>query len=109
MFTRLLQSLDFMNKAAEVAGQVNQWAKTKTNDLIKEILPLGSVNNTTRMILANALYFKGEWDEKFEAFNTKHHKFHFLNGGSTRAPFMTSKKKQYISVFKGFNVLEVFL
>ncbi|KAM3237260.1 hypothetical protein P3L10_012289 [Capsicum annuum] len=69
--------------ADEVAGQVNQWAKTKTNDLIKEILPCGSVNNTTRMILANALYFKGEWDEKFEAFNTKHHKFHFLNGGST--------------------------
>lgn len=98
-------SVDFQNKATEVANQVNQWAKMKTNDLIKEILPHGTVNNMTRLIFANALYFKGLWNDKFNASETKDHIFHLLSGGSITAPFMTSNKKQYAVAFYGFKVL----
>nr|XP_016504427.1 PREDICTED: serpin-ZX-like [Nicotiana tabacum] len=98
-------SVDFQYKAAEVANQINQWAKMKTNDLIKEILPHGTVNNMTRLIFANALYFKGVWNEKFNASETKDHEFHLLRGGSIKAPFMTSKQKQYAAAFDGFKVL----
>ncbi|XP_060199518.1 serpin-ZX-like [Lycium barbarum] len=101
------ESVDFQNKAAEVADQVNQWTKMKTNDLIKEILPRDAVNNMTRLILANALYFKGEWNEKFDASETKDQEFHLLNGGSVQAPFMTSKKKQCVEAFNGFKVLRL--
>ncbi|KAH0660332.1 hypothetical protein KY290_029680 [Solanum tuberosum] len=98
-------SVDFQNKATEVANQVNQWAKMKTNDLIKEILPHGTVNNMTRLIFANALYFKGAWNDKFNASETKDYEFHLLRGGSIIAPFMTSNKKQYAVAFDGFKVL----
>lgn len=98
-------SVDFQNKATEVANQVNQWAKMKTNDLIKEILPHGTVNNMTRLIFANALYFKGAWNDKFNALETKDYEFHLLRGGSIKAPFMTSNKKQYAVAFDGFKVL----
>ncbi|PHT51134.1 Serpin-ZX [Capsicum baccatum] len=98
-------SVDFQNKATEVTNQVNQWAKMKTNDLIKEILPHGTVNNMTRLIFANALYFKGLWNDKFNASETEDHKFHLLRGGSIKAPFMTSNKKQYAVTFDGFKVL----
>ncbi|KAF3623130.1 Serpin-ZX [Capsicum annuum] len=98
-------SVDFQNKATEVTNQVNQWAKMKTNDLIKEILPHGTVNNMTRLIFANALYFKGLWNDKFNASETEDHKFHLLRGGSVKAPFMTSNKKQYAVTFDGFKVL----
>ncbi|CAN4122735.1 unnamed protein product [Withania somnifera] len=99
-------SVDFQNKAAhEVTNQVNQWAKMKTNDLIKEILPHGTLNNMTRLIFANALYFKGVWNDKFNASETKDHEFHLLSGGSIKAPFMTSNKKQYAVAFDGFKVL----
>ncbi|XP_059279256.1 serpin-ZX-like [Lycium ferocissimum] len=98
-------SVDFQYKPTEVANQVNQWAKMKTNDLIKEILPHGTVNNLTRLIFANALYFKGAWNEKFNASETKDHKFHLLRGGSIKAPFMTSNNKQYAVAFDGFKVL----
>ncbi|PHT84686.1 Serpin-ZX [Capsicum annuum] len=97
--------IDFQNKATEVPNQVNQWAKMKTNDLIKEILPHGTVNNMTRLIFANALYFKGAWNDKFNASDMKDHKFHLLRGGSIKAPFMTSNKKQYAVAFDGFKVL----
>ncbi|KAG5613181.1 hypothetical protein H5410_024462 [Solanum commersonii] len=99
--------VDFQNKPAEVANQVNQWAKMKTNDLIKEILPPDAVDDMTRLIFANALYFKGEWNEKFYAFETKDHEFHLLNEGSVRAPFMTSQKEQYITAFDGFKMLRL--
>ena len=85
--------------------EVNLWAEKETNGLIKEILPQGSIHNLTRLIFANALYFKGLWYEKFDASKTKDNDFHLLNGNSVKVPFMTSKKKQFIRAFDGFKVL----
>ncbi|GJM95838.1 hypothetical protein PR202_ga12617 [Eleusine coracana subsp. coracana] len=65
------QSVDFQKKAAEAAGQVNTWVEKITSGLIKELLPAGSVDHTTKLVLGNALYFKGAWTEKFDASNTK--------------------------------------
>ncbi|KAL6982862.1 hypothetical protein U1Q18_016256 [Sarracenia purpurea var. burkii] len=92
-------------KAVEATNEVNSWAEKETNGLIKEVLPSGSVDSSTRLILANALYYKGEWNEKFDASKTKDHDFHLLNGSSVQVPFMTSKKKQLVSAFDGFKVL----
>lgn len=96
---------DFQTKAVEVTNEINAWAEKETSGLIKEVLPSGSVDATTRLILANALYFKGAWSEKFDASTTKDHDFYLLNGSSLHVPFMTSKKKQFISAFNGFKVL----
>ncbi|KAA8537697.1 hypothetical protein F0562_027313 [Nyssa sinensis] len=97
--------VDFQTKALEVTNEVNLWAERETNGLVKEVLPSGSVDSSTRLIFANALYFKGAWNEKFNASATKDHDFHILNGSSVRVPFMTSKKKQVIKAFDGFKVL----
>lgn len=97
--------VDFQTKAVEVASEVNTWADKETNGLIKEILPSDSVNSSTRLIFANAVYFKGAWNEKFDASQTKDSEFFLLNGSSIQVPFMTSKKKQYIQAFDGFKVL----
>ncbi|TXG52335.1 hypothetical protein EZV62_021504 [Acer yangbiense] len=101
MFFMLMASL----KAVEVIQEVNSWAEKETSGLIKEVLPPGSVDSASRLILANALYFKGAWDEKFNASKTKDHDFHLLSGGPVKVPFMTSKKKQVIGAFDGFKVL----
>ncbi|KAH7845436.1 hypothetical protein Vadar_001935 [Vaccinium darrowii] len=97
--------VDFENKAVEVVNEVNQWAEKETNGLIKEVLPSGSVDASTRLIFANAVYFKGVWNEKFDASKTKDQDFHLLNGSSVQVPFMTSKKKQLVSAFDSFKVL----
>ncbi|KDO84360.1 hypothetical protein CISIN_1g0163112mg, partial [Citrus sinensis] len=91
--------------AAEVSREVNMWAEKETNGLVKEVLPPGSVDNSTRLIFANALYFKGAWNETFDSSKTKDYDFHLLNGGSIKVPFMTSKKNQFVSAFDGFKVL----
>jgi serpin B len=74
---------------------------------IKTILPLGSVDNSTFLIFANALYFKGAWAEKFDTQETKEYDFHLLNGSSVKVPFITSMNDQFIGVFDGFKVLSL--
>lgn len=92
-------------KAVEVTNEVNSWVDKETSGLIKEVLPSGSVDMSTRLIFANALYFKGAWNEKFDASKTIDNDFHLLNGSSVKVPFMTSKKKQFVSAYDGFKVL----
>lgn len=97
--------VDFQTKAVEVATEVNSWAEKQTNGLIKEILPNGSVNNSTRLVFANAVYFKGAWSEKFDPSMTKDSDFHLLDGNKVQVPFMTTKKKQFVREDDGFKVL----
>ncbi|XP_042502400.1 serpin-ZX-like isoform X2 [Macadamia integrifolia] len=99
--------VDFQAKAVEVANEVNLWAEKETNGLIKEVLPPGSVDSSTRLIFANALYFKGAWNENFDASKTKDYDFYLLDGSSVHVPFMTSKKKQYVLACDGFKVLRL--
>ncbi|XP_047087752.1 serpin-ZX-like [Lolium rigidum] len=100
-------SVDFQTKAAMVAGQVNSWVGKVTSGLIKEILPAGSVDNDTKLVLANALYFKGGWTERFDASETKDEMFYLLGRSSVKAPFMSSAKRQYISSCNNFKVLKL--
>jgi serpin B len=86
---------------------VNLWAKKNTNGFIRDVLSRGTVTNLTRLIFANALYFKGTWDQPFDASKTKHHDFYLFNGNSVKVPFMTSHRKQFVGAFDGFKVLRL--
>ncbi|TVU46119.1 hypothetical protein EJB05_05637 [Eragrostis curvula] len=101
------RSVDFQKKAAEAAAQVNSWVENVTSSLIKEILPPGLVDHTTRLALVNALYFKGTWAEKFAAYKTKDHQFHLLDGRTVQAPFMSSTKEQYVASYGNLKVLRL--
>lgn len=90
-----------------MTGEVNSWVESATGGLIKELLPAGSVNHMTRLVLANAMYFKGAWSEKFDASKTKESAFHLLDGSSVSAPFMTTKRKQFVRSYDGFKVLKL--
>ncbi|KAJ0829281.1 putative Serpin family protein [Helianthus annuus] len=97
--------VDFQTKAAEVTTEVNSWAEKQTNGLIKQVLPADAVNSSTRLVFANAVYFKGAWSEKFDQSKTKESDFHLLDGNKVQVPFMTSKKKQFVSEYNDFKVL----
>ncbi|KAL3617815.1 hypothetical protein CASFOL_038136 [Castilleja foliolosa] len=115
-FRSALNHVDFQSKylsvgdhslAADVKEEVNTWAEKKTSGLIKDLLPPSSVDSSTLLILANAVYFKGAWKEKFNPSRTRDHDFFLLDGSSVQVPFMTSKKDQYIRSFDDFKVLSL--
>ncbi|ESQ39688.1 hypothetical protein EUTSA_v10001164mg [Eutrema salsugineum] len=100
--------VDFRSKAEQVRMEVNEWASNRSNGLINNLLPPGSVRKKdTDWIYGNALYFKGAWECKFDKSMTKDKDFHLLNGTSVSVPFMRSYEKQYITAYNGFKVLRL--
>lgn len=88
---------------------MNSWAKSATNGLINELLPPSSIDEETKLILANALYFKGPWDQKFDPSKTLTKTFNLLNGQIVQAPFMTTMthEKHYYRSFDNFKILKI--
>ncbi|KAH9624634.1 hypothetical protein KSS87_000789 [Heliosperma pusillum] len=107
LYKAVSSQVDFLNNANEVVSEVNAWAEKHTSGLIKDLLPSGSVDETTRLIFANALYFKGEWNQKFDPSKTKEDDFHLLDGTSVKVPYMTTNRRQFIRTCDGFKVLSL--
>lgn len=70
-----LELLDFANKADAERLHINQWVEDQTHDKIKNLLPQGIITADTKLVLANAIYFKASWDKAFKASNTSQQKF----------------------------------
>ncbi|KAF7061182.1 hypothetical protein CFC21_067901 [Triticum aestivum] len=66
--------------------EINRWVSKATKKLITNVLPRGSVHRDTRLVLTNAIYFKGMWENAFSKSRTKDHTFH-RGTASTAAPF----------------------
>ncbi len=45
--------------------RINDWVATQTEDKIRDIVPEGTIDKQTRLVIANAIYFKGTWSEPF--------------------------------------------
>ncbi|CAA7019638.1 unnamed protein product [Microthlaspi erraticum] len=109
-YNAVFNPVDFRTKASEVTKEVNSWIEKQTKGLITEILPPTYVPALTDVIFANALYFNGRWDDKFEASLTKEDDFHLLDGTIVRVPFMTNEEDLFlrkIYVCDGFKVLKL--
>uniref|UniRef100_A0A8C5YM81 Serpin B6 n=2 Tax=Marmota marmota marmota TaxID=9994 RepID=A0A8C5YM81_MARMA len=70
-----MEELDFLNATEESRKHVNTWVAKKTEDKITELLSPGSLNKNTKLVLVNAIYFKGNWDKKFDKKLTKERPF----------------------------------
>jgi serpin B len=85
-----MRTVDFRH-AAEAARQlVNQWTSQQTHDRIPTILPSGSVDQTTRLVLVNALYLKAPWADPFEKHGTKQLPFTRADGSRVQAEMMSA-------------------
>jgi serpin B len=60
------QPVDFVTAAEQARSTINAWVEQKTNDKIKELILPGGVDSSTRLVLSNAIYFKGKWKEPFK-------------------------------------------
>lgn len=64
----------------EVQKLINHWVALETNDKIKNIVSDGMLNEMTRMVLSNAVYFKGAWRNHFDAKDTAKAPFTLMDG-----------------------------
>ena len=57
---------DFKNRTEEARGEINDWTETRTKGKIKDLFPEGSLDPLSRLVLVNAVYFKGTWETPFD-------------------------------------------
>lgn len=100
-------NVDFMSAAESARLLINDWAAKNTNDRIKDLLAAGSIKPDVRMILANAIYFKGTWMEQFKKENTKTEDFWSSNAKAVSAQLMHTTKKFRYAEASGLQVLEL--
>jgi serpin B len=64
-------NVDFINKSEQSRVTINSWVEKITKNRIKDLIPPGGVDSNTRLVLTNAIYFKGKWADKFNKSDTK--------------------------------------
>jgi len=83
-----LNTVDFRGATEEARFTINSWIEEKTQDKIKELLKLGDVTSATELVLTNAIYFKGSWQNKFQNSLTKEEDFETGLGEKVTANMM---------------------
>jgi serpin B len=81
-------SADFLHAPGDAVSQINAWVRTQTHDMIKGLFD--KLSNDTRLVLANALYFKASWATAFDASSTHRTVFHLASGSSADVSMMHS-------------------
>uniref|UniRef100_A0A8V5FIZ7 Serpin B10 n=1 Tax=Melopsittacus undulatus TaxID=13146 RepID=A0A8V5FIZ7_MELUD len=64
------QAVNFKTAAEQARAQINSWVENETERKIQGLLPAGSLNSRTVLVLVNAIYFRGNWEKKFLEKNT---------------------------------------
>lgn len=64
-------SVDYINAYEPARKKINAWVEERTRDRIKDLIPAKAIDDATRMVIANAVYFKGDWAQPFKEAQTK--------------------------------------
>jgi len=75
-----LNEVDFVRAAETARKTINTWVEKETNKKIKNLIGKGVLDSMTRLVLTNAIYFKGNWARQFKEDETKETPFTLING-----------------------------
>ena len=87
-----LRTLDFEKDPEAARKVINDWVSEQTKQKINDLFAQGTINTDTRLVLANAIYFKASWADPFEKNATSDGDFTLLDGSKVSVPMMTSAK-----------------
>jgi serpin B len=89
------KNVDFREKTENVRKKINAWIEEKTENKIVELLKPGTVSGDTRLILTNAIYFKGNWASQFKKSETTEMPFKLNSAKSVMVPMMQKNKETF--------------
>lgn len=102
-----LEGADFTADPDAVREEINAWVAEQTREKIPELLQPGDVTVDTRMVLANAIYFKATWITQFDPADTRDRPFHLAGGGSVDVPTMSVEGEFEVAFLDGLSVLRL--
>ncbi len=102
-----LRLLDFMRQAEPSRLAINQWVSDQTEARIKDLIPRGAINDSTRLVLTNAIYFNAAWANPFDAKATVSEPFTMADGKTVSAPMMKKRANFAYAEGDGWQALEL--
>jgi serpin B len=95
-----VKQVDFLHKAEDSRLVINAWVEEKTNERIKNLIPPNSLTPVTRMVLTNAIYFKGTWQKAFD--KDLSYEANFYDRNRVAGKVMMMQKEDEQSIFPYF-------
>jgi serpin B len=102
-----LRLVDFLADPEAARQAINKWVSDETKGKITDLIPSGAIDTLTRLVLANAIYFKAGWRDAFKAEATQSQPFHLLDGSTVDVPMMNRKGEYAYSVQDGLRAIEL--
>jgi len=106
-YDAIVRSLDFRNRPDESITEINNWVFDKTDGFISNILLPSSIQDETKIIATNTIYFLGKWADDFSKDDTKYDAFYISPEEACRVLFMnkTSSYSSYETEY--FQAIEI--
>jgi serpin B len=83
-----LREVDFVFHTEEARSIINRWVEARTENKIVDLIGPGVLDPLTRLVLTNAIYFKGQWEQPFRPEQTEEAPFYLSSGKQAIVPFM---------------------
>jgi serpin B len=93
--------MDFMGAPEDSRLVINEWVAERTEDRIRDLIPQGAIDSSTRLVLTNAIYFYADWLHPFPAEGTFDSPFTLLDGSQVSVPMMNQSEAQLLRYMAG--------
>ncbi len=103
-----ITSVDYANATEAARLMINEWVEARTEKKITDLLPPGILDTLTRLVLVNAIYFKGNWASQFDQQHTSGAAFWLASGKSVTVPMMNQMRRmRWRARQDGLQILEL--
>jgi len=102
-----LERVDFKHASQQTVKIINQWVEKKTDSKIRDLIDPKFINASTRLVLTNAIYFKGIWKYLFDLSDTKDLPFFLSDKETLSVPMMFQKTEFGYLAEEALQVLEL--
>ena len=106
-YSTSIKPVDYMEHTEAARKTINDWVTSKTNRKIVELLKPGVLDISNRLVLVNAIYFKGNWDSQFKAGRTENKPFHVSSEKTVTTPLMRQTHDFRYAEFSDKQILEL--
>jgi serpin B len=102
-----LRILDFITETEKSRVTINDWVSDQTEDRIEDLIPKGMIDEWTRLVLTNAIYFNAAWEYPFNEKVTADDPFYLLDGGQVIVPMMKQTESFGYTEGEGYQAVEL--
>jgi serpin B len=102
-----LRILDFVGETEPSRVTINEWVADQTEQRIKDLIPEGAINELTRLVLTNAIYFNAAWKYPFKEEMTTTGQFKLLDGTIIAVPMMRQDESMLYAGGAGYQAVEL--